>query len=154
MSRVVKDIIIRPCDFLDTPNILSLMDQLGYSSSVQELEQRLRIYQQPGYGVYVACLEKKIVGLVAWSQSALFVSSKVRTHIEALVVDQHFRKQGIGKKLMELVEKKAFESGSTLVDLTSGQRRAKDGSHDFYNSLGYVNKGPMSKFYFRKELTL
>jgi hypothetical protein len=39
-----------------------------------------------------------------------------------------------------------------IIDLNSGLRRAQDGSHEFYKSLGYQNEGPMAKVYFRKTL--
>jgi len=38
-----------------------------------------------------------------------------------------------------------------VVDLTSGFRRKKDGSHEFYKALGYANEGYMAKLYLRKE---
>jgi hypothetical protein len=39
-----------------------------------------------------------------------------------------------------------------IIDLTSGLRRAKAGSHEFYKNLGYKNEGYMAKLYLRKEL--
>ncbi|HHY0700115.1 TPA: GNAT family N-acetyltransferase, partial [Legionella anisa] len=82
----------------------------------------------------------------------LFVSETTRFHIEGLVVDQGYRNQGIGKKLMITVEEFARQFSPCIIDLTSGLRRAKEGSHDFYKSLGYQNEGHMAKLYLRKVL--
>jgi histone acetyltransferase (RNA polymerase elongator complex component) len=49
-------------------------------------------------------------------------------------------------------EQFAKDHHGKVMDLTSGLRRAKDGSHDFYKSLGYKNHGYFEKLYLRKEL--
>ncbi|HHF7373672.1 TPA: GNAT family N-acetyltransferase [Legionella bozemanae] len=104
------------------------------------------------YGVLLAEIAGKVVGWIAWSKSYLFVSETTRFHIEGLVVDQGYRNQGIGKKLMITVEEFARKFSPCIIDLTSGLRRAKEGSHDFYKSLGYQNEGHMAKLYLRKVL--
>ena len=147
------NILIRPCVIKDIPEILPLMEQLGYPTSEEVLESRLkRLIDTKGYGVAVACMEEKIVGLVAWSKSPLFVADKVRIHIEGLIVDQKARGIGVGKRLMEFVEDIARASGPSIIDLISGVRRSKDGSHKFYKRMGYGNEGFMAKLYFRKEI--
>ncbi len=82
----------------------------------------------------------------------LFVSDKVRFHIEALIVEPNYRGQQIGKKLMNYLEELAGKYNPVIIDLTSGYRRAKDGTHAFYEKLGYHNSGEMAKLYLRKEL--
>lgn len=57
-----------------------------------------------------------------------------------------------GKKLMFFIEERAHNSSPAIIDLTSGLRRSKDGSHDFYKRLGYQNDGLMAKLYLRKEI--
>jgi ribosomal protein S18 acetylase RimI-like enzyme len=150
---MMRNINIRSCALKDIPEILPLMEQLGYPTSEEVLESRLkRLIDTKGYGVAVACMEEKIVGLVAWSKSPLFVSDKARIHIEGLIIDQKARGMGVGKRLMEFVEDIARTSGPAIIDLTSGVRRSKDGSHEFYKKMGYENKGFMAKLYFRKEI--
>ena len=90
--------------------------------------------------------------MISWSKSHLFVQGKVRFHIECLIVDRNYRNKGVGKKLMLFVEEVAKISRPAIIDLTSGVRRAKDGSHDFYKALGYNNEGHMAKLYLRKEV--
>ena len=76
----------------------------------------------------------------------------MRFHIESLVVNEKYRGCGIGKKLMLFVEDIARKFSPAIIDLTSGLRRAKDGSHEFYKALGYNNEGHMAKLYLRKEV--
>lgn len=146
-------ITIRNATIADIPELLPLLEQLGYPVSESKLQERFNHFMQnDGYGIVIAALENTIVGLVAWSKSYRLISDFTRFHIEGIVVNKLYRGRGIGKKLMIFVEVIARQSSPSLVDLTSGLRRAKDGSHDFYKSLGYKNDGLMAKLYLRKEL--
>lgn len=149
----MRDVIICRANKDDIQNILPLLAQLGYPISPEELEKRFKTFiNLDGYGVAVACCNSQIVGLVAWSKSKLFVSDKTRIHIEALVIDKHCQRQGIGKKLMMFVEEFALAFSPVIIDLTSGLRRSRSGAHEFYKSLGYHNEGFMTKLYLRKEI--
>ena len=146
-------ILVRSAEISDIPTLVPLMDQLGYPVLKHELKLRFkRFTKNNGYGVAVACLENQVVGLVAWSASSVFVLDKVRFHIESIVVDEKYRGYGVGKKLMLYVEDIARKFSPAIIDLTSGLRRAKDGSHEFYKNLGYHNDGHMAKLYLRKEV--
>lgn len=148
-----KEATIRIATMHDVRDILPLMEQLGYPQNAQDLEKRLEIFMsKEGYGVAVAEKSKTIIGLVAWSKSIIFVSTATRIHIEGLVVNKQYRGQGIGKKLMNFVEDIAKTLSPCIIDLTSGLRRAKDGSHEFYKTLCYKNDGPMARLYLRKEV--
>ncbi|WP_133127887.1 GNAT family N-acetyltransferase [Legionella nagasakiensis] len=147
------ELIIRHTFIDDAYSILPLMEQLGYSQSLEDVQKRIELFMQElHYGVLLAEIDRKVIGLIAWSKSHLFVSETTRIHIEGLVIDQNYRNQGIGKKLMIAVEEFSRQFSPCIIDLTSGLRRAKDGSHNFYKSLGYHNEGYMAKLYLRKTL--
>ena len=57
-----------------------------------------------------------------------------------------YRRRGIGKKLMEQVERFAVEQGAPYVGLASGISRVE--AHAFYESIGYRK----TSFWFRKSL--
>jgi ribosomal protein S18 acetylase RimI-like enzyme len=146
-------IIIRNAEVTDIEALLPLLDQLGYPTTKDALEQIFaRFLNNDGYGVAVACVENKIVGFVAWSKSNLFVSDKIRIHIEGIAVDKTTRRQNIGKQLMQFAENHAQKFSPAIIDLTSGLRRANEGTHEFYKKLGYKNEGLMAKLYLRKEI--
>lgn len=146
---------IKHADIDDISGILPLLSDLGYPCELKDLNARfIKFLHNPGYGVAVCKVGEEIQGFVAWSKSYLFVLGKVRFHIEGIIVAEKFRGSGVGRKLMSFVEEIAKESGSnsTIIDLTSGLRRAGDGTHEFYKRLGYKNEGLMAKLYLRKEL--
>lgn len=144
---------VRLAKISDVRALLPLIEQLGYPTSQEELETRFQKFaSNDGYGVAIACIDNKVVGFIAWSKSILFVLDKTRFHIEGIVVDKSFRGHGIGKKLMDFIEKLAYNSRPSIIDLTSGLRRSADGTHEFYKKLGYQNEGYMAKLYLRKEI--
>lgn len=149
----MNNIAIRLATINDLPGILPLMHQLGYETDLSTLTVRFKNFtNQEGYGIAIADKDGEVIGWVAWSKSQLFVSDKVRIHIEGIVVKSEQKGTGIGKKLMNFVEERAHRCGGVIIDLTSGMRRAQDGSHKFYDALGYKNEGHMAKLYLRKEL--
>lgn len=144
---------IRHAELNDILEILPLLTQLGYPSSEDEFRLRFQKFTQNlECGVAVASLDNQVVGCVAWSKSELLIVAKTRFNIEALVVDEKHRGKGIGKKLMLFVEEVASRFSPIVIDVTSGVRRAKEGTHEFYKRLGYKSDGPKAKIFFRKEL--
>lgn len=147
---IPDEYVIRNAYVEDIDNLLPLLAELGYPTSLDMFILRYKKFiQMPGYGVVLCKLNKKVVGFIAWSQSILFVTDTTRFHVEALVVDGHYRKQSIGKKLINHVERIARESSPSMIDLTSSLwREQENGSHTFYEKLGYENK--KHSCYFRK----
>lgn len=148
------NIIIRLFQPADLAQILPLMAQLGYPTILAEIQVRFSNYiALDGYGVYVAVKNELIIGFVAFSKSLLIVSDQVRIRIGAIIVDENYRGLGVGKQLMNKVEEQAKQyKPSAFIELTTGTRRKKDGSYEFYKSLGYANEGDMAKLYLRKDL--
>lgn len=145
--------VIRLAENGDIQKILQLSTQLGYPQNSEDFPRHFEIFnQQEGYGVAVAEHLGFVVGWVAWSKSLVFIMDKVRIHIEGLIVDKKHRGLGIGQMLMKFVEDFAQRFGPYIIDLTSGLRRSKDGTHEFYKALGYRNEGEMAKLYLRKEV--
>lgn len=137
----------------DVPQLLPLLEQLGYPTTEHNLMAQLeRFTPTNGGGVVVACQEEKPVGWIAWSTSPEFVSHATSFRIEGLIVDKLYRGQGVGKKLMGFLEKWASQYTPSYIELTTGVRRAQEGTHNFYHALGYKNEGPMAQVYLRKEI--
>lgn len=148
-----QNLLIRAAVVSDLEAMLPLMAQLGYPQNLEDFKKKFKNFlEQKDANIIVAELENKIVGWVAWANTFLIVSPMRRLHIEGLVVDENCRGQKIGKALMQHVEEIAKQYSPCIVDLTSGLRRAKMGTHQFYHALGYRNKGDMEKVYLRKIL--
>lgn len=145
--------IIRHAAIDDTPKLLPLLSELGYPATLEDLNRRfLKFLKNPGFGVAVYEANEEITGLVAWTKTDHLISDATRFSIVGLVVSTSHRGMGIGKELMKFVENIAKQHSPAIIDLTSGLRRAQDGTHEFYKCIGYQNEGPMAKLYLRKKL--
>jgi GNAT superfamily N-acetyltransferase len=151
--NISNQVELRHCRIEDIAALLPLMEQFGRPATKDVLSGRFQSFiQNIGYGVVVACIDNQPIGLVAWSKSQFFIYDKIRFYIEILVVDERYRRAGIGTKLIEFVEDCVCTVGPSVIDLTSHVRREKNGVHTFYKKLGYKNEGEREKRYFRKEL--
>ena len=145
--------MIRNATIDDTPRLLPLLSELGYPATLEDLKRRfLKFVKNPGYGVAVCEMNEEITGFIAWTTTDRLISDATRFSIVGIVVSTNHRNMGIGKKLMAFVEAIAKQHSPAIIDLTSGLRRAQDGTHEFYKRIGYKNEGHMAKLYLRKEL--
>jgi GNAT superfamily N-acetyltransferase len=147
-------ISIRWANLSDAEQILPFLEGLGYPMSLIQLQEKMGIYNDKShYGLLIAEKDKRIVGFVAFSINDVFILPAPRVRIEALFVDPNCRKQNIGRLLIEAVEQEAKKRGCVILELTSGARRAVEGTHEFYRRLGFHNEGPDAKLYLRKQLS-
>lgn len=84
--------------------------------------------------VFIALADDLPVGYIhAESYNSLY--SPPLKDVMSLAVRPDFQNLGIGRKLMEAVEKWAVESGRKGVQVLSQTKRIK--AHEFYKILGY-----------------
>ena len=136
----MKDCSIREAKLTDAPTIARLVTQLGYPTSSIQMEKRLQILlAHSDYITLVAEVSGSVVGLVGVYLGHAIEFSTTYGRLTGLVVDEKWRGRGIGKMLMEYIERWSREQGATLITLTSGKQRAQ--AHRFYESLGYDETG-------------
>lgn len=140
---------IRPAESKDAERIATLCEQLGYSATQQQIEQRLaHIQYNEAHIVYVATLANGSV--VGWGHAHscdLLINPK-QALLFGLVVDESYRHSGIGKLLMQHIEQWASLLGCQGVIIRSNIKRKE--AHRFYEKIGYTNIKQSVAFY--KEL--
>lgn len=127
--------LIRIAQLSDILDLVILCGQLGYKTNVKEAEQRFQILlQEKEHAIFVAVENKKVI---AWIHAffAVRVESDLFVEIAALVVDEKYRKAGIGKKLIEEVENWAKEKNCYKIRVRCNVTRKE--SHGFYKNLGF-----------------
>jgi GNAT superfamily N-acetyltransferase len=134
----------------DAERIAVLCQQLGYPASQEEVQRRLsQIQQDKQHAVYVAELtDGRMVGWVHVYVCQLLVADP-QAEVGGLVVDEGYRRCGVGRLLMQQAEKWAREKGCWAVYLRSNVVR-KD-AHAFYGGIGY-SSAKTSIMAFRKVL--
>ncbi len=143
------DVLIRTAEKGDAARLARLMDLLGYSTTVNEMEQRLdRILDNPRYRTLVAVDDGALVGMIGMEMGFSYEMCGVYLRILALVVDERARGRGTGRTLMAAAEQWAVSQGARRVRVSSGNRPERADAHAFYRRAGYEAKGTS----FHKEL--
>lgn len=125
----------------DVPDLVSLMEQLGYPTSVDKFKLRFNaIVANPSYHTLVAELDGKIVGMAGLCTGLSYEYDGFYVRIVAFVVDLNYRRNGIGEKLIQQAESWARDQGAIVIALNSGNREERKGAHQFYLKMGYEVK--------------
>jgi GNAT superfamily N-acetyltransferase len=140
--------MIRPAREQDAASIARLATQLGYPVSEDEIKSRLRrLLANSNDIVLVAESNALLAGWIHGVVSQL-LESDLRIEIGGLVVDENFRRQGIGCDLVHLVEQWALEKGIKQISVRCNSKRLE--AHQFYQKLGY--RSAKTQTAFRKQL--
>jgi GNAT superfamily N-acetyltransferase len=129
-------VIVRAMDAADLGVARTLMAQLGYDISADDLEARFgAVTGNPDHAVLVAERGGLLVGLVhVFARAAL--EKPVEAVVQSLVVDDRARGAGIGRTLMDRAEGWARARGLASVALYTTVTRAD--ARAFYARLGYA----------------
>ena len=124
----------------DAARIAELLGELGYPSDENAVRQRLKRLHRSGSDVtWVAEVDGEVVGLVGIHVSQVLAYDGDAAKVSEIVVDDRYRRRGIGARLMEVAEDEARRLGCVVLFLTTAERR-KD-AHAFYRKLGFEETG-------------
>jgi GNAT superfamily N-acetyltransferase len=133
-------VTIREAEAGDAAAIAALLDQLGYPSSVEQVRARLkRVAASPADATWVAEEDGTLIGLVGIHVSPSLEHDDEVAKVSEIVVDERFRRRGIGAALLAAAEHEAARRGCALIFLTTAERRRD--AHEFYRRLGYEETG-------------
>ena len=131
---------LREARAADAPGIAELLDQLGYPTTPEQVEARLaRLAVSGDDATWVADEDGAIIGLAGIHVSASLEHEGDVAKVSEIVVDERFRRRGIGGALLTEAEREARRRGCVLLFLTTAERR-KD-AHAFYRRLGFEETG-------------
>jgi len=128
---------LRPARPSDAPTIALLATQLGYPTSTEQAEVRLRdVLDRPGGAVLVA--EDEDGAVIGWIHvfEAYRVEAEPFAEIAALVVDETRRGRGTGAALVEAAAEWAGRHGFRNLRVRSNVVRER--THAFYERLGFA----------------
>ena len=134
-DRAEPVIRLRKMTGADAGDSLPLLSQLGCEMSREEAATRVRdVAAAAGHALFVAEGDGQLVGLLH-----VFVRPAIENPreavVQALVVGEKWRRQGVGRMLMTAAECWGSEHECRSVVLDSSIARAP--AHAFYQSLGY-----------------
>ncbi|MHC5006748.1 MAG: GNAT family N-acetyltransferase [Planctomycetota bacterium] len=129
-------ITIRPAEAGDAEAIASLLGELGYPQTPDQISRRLaELSGFPSTRVLVATNDDHVVGVGTLNFIPLLHQKEKIARVSALAVTENHQGKGVGHELMGAFEKIAREAGCPRLEVTSNLRRA--GAHGFYERIGY-----------------
>jgi GNAT superfamily N-acetyltransferase len=144
-----RSVRLRPITGDDVAQCLSLLAQLGYQMTLDEAMHRVdEVTATPGHQALAAETAGRIVGLLhVFARPAL--ENPREAVVQAIVVDEAFRRAGIGRTLLAAAERWGRERDCRSVVLSSNVTRAS--AHAFYAALGY--RISATSYVLRKDLS-
>jgi len=117
--------------------VTKLGEQLGYPNNEEDIVVRFsKIGSSSEFGLFVAVSESgEVMGWIQVNEEPDTLLVGRRADISALVVDERYRKNGIGKALLSRAEEWVFARGLKLVRVKSNL--ARENAHRFYVREGY-----------------
>jgi glucosamine-phosphate N-acetyltransferase len=109
----------------------------NYNTNITQHELECN-YVTDNKSIYLALLDKKIVGCAFLEIKNDYVRLYKYGFISYVAVDIEYRHRGIGKKLIETLIHISKNIGCTAVELTSANYRLN--AHKFYETLGFTKK--------------
>src|SRR5258708_7643314 len=128
---------IREAKLKDANSIALLLNEMGHQSSVEEVSKRLKVLGNSNIDqIWVCEKDSKVIGFLSFHVWPRFYARGNQGRITAMAVENDFRGQGYGRKLIEHAEKYAKASDCARVEVSSYSRRID--THQFYKSVGYT----------------
>lgn len=127
--------MLRQATVHDAPAITDLSSQLGYAMSVEATKRLLEVMSaDPRYCLRVAICNEHLVG---WIQGDIVMrlESGRFAEITGLVVDENYRKQGIGRQLIDELGRWAQQQDCRTLRVRCNRIRTE--THRFYEGLGF-----------------
>ena len=130
--------IIRLATAKDVPDLATLMNELGYPTTVVDMQQRFDLLQSHAdYLTWVAVCNNQVAGMIGLVRNIYYEKNGLYIRVGALVVNKAFRKMGLGRCLLQKATDWAIESGIKQIYLTSGNREERIDAHAFYKHQGF-----------------
>ena len=128
---------VRPMSERDARAVANLSGQLGYPSTVAQIERRFeRLAADPESAIFVA--EDESGRIVGWVHvvGKCFLEADPYAELGGLVVDSAARRKGAGRALVAAAETWAAGRGYVTMRVRSNMKRVE--ARPFYEGAGYA----------------
>lgn len=138
---------IRKIELKDLDRVFELLNELYESKLKYERFKEiyhLKLKDTNNYYI-VAILKNRIVGILTSEIQVKLHRAKKQSFIEDLIVDKEYRRQGIGKALLQNAIDYAKENDCEVIELTSYIKN--ENAHQFYENSSFIKHSYKFKKY-------
>ena len=130
------NLLIRKWKPEDVPALVKLTFQWGYETTEEKICKNLnRISETENAEVFIAEVDGVVAGRI-FVREHLTLYGNSFAEIHDMVVDEEYRRKGIGKMLIERVKEWSKEKGFTVLRLRTNTKRQD--ANSFYPSIGFT----------------
>lgn len=124
----------------DLGKVTKLSEQLGYPNQLHDIQNRfLEIESRRDAALFVAKDEKEnVIGWIHVTRGTASLIGLPKAEIAALVVDENYRGQGVGTRLVKEAEEWTRGQGLSIIRVRTNVKR--EATHKFYQKEGYALK--------------
>ena len=136
------DVVVRAAESRDASSLVTLVAELGYPASDEQLQSRLeRLASSDRVRVLVATdgSGRDVLGLCTVHLLSTIHADGDVAQLTALVVSERARGKGVGRVLVGEAEIWSRRQGAARIVVTTALHRS--GAHAFYERLGYAHTG-------------
>lgn len=127
---------LRDAKLHDAAAVSRLIEALGYPCDVAEAERRIRrMNASPRQALVVAEWKGTVCGLLGLDFMFYLPLGRETGRITALIVDERFRKHGVGRELLRHAESACRRENAARLELTTAASRTD--AHAFYRHCGF-----------------
>jgi len=119
----------------DAPDLVILLNQLGYKIEEEEVATRINLYQEKDYRLLVGKVNEVVHGFIALHASNTMHLPGRLGRITSFCVDESHRGSGIGNSLITAAEEYFKENNCYKIEVTSNLKRTA--THSYYLNRGY-----------------
>lgn len=131
---------IRSATVDDAEPVGKLITELGYPTTTAEMTDRLAaILNDPSYVTLVAVQDANVLGVAGARLGRYYEKDGIYSQLVVLAVSSTARGLGIGRQLVEAIERWSAGKGTREVFVNSGFHRGD--AHRFYERCGYSRTG-------------
>jgi GNAT superfamily N-acetyltransferase len=124
----------------DAERLAALMTQLGYPTGADAMRSRLtKILAREDFRTWIADVSGNVVAMAGVQLSPSYERDGTVGRLVAFVVDEAWRRLGIGALLLKEVEQRLSDGGIVRVVVNAANHRSD--AHAFYRGLGYQANG-------------
>jgi len=143
----MKQPVVRDAKRGDILDLAGLMSELGYPVEPEVLWSRVERMASEGHRTFVAEVDGRVAGFAGCSALAHYGGDASVCWVAALSVSSHFRRHGVGRILIEAIERWAIENGMDEIRVNTAEPRVD--AHAFYEACGFRRAG----YRFKKSLS-
>lgn len=133
---------IRPAKHSDIEKLIELLrvlfsieEDFAFNEKNQRLGLDMMIKDSENRCILVAEFENQVIGMISGQTLISTAEGGVSVLVEDVVIDETFRRQGIGRELLKAMESWAIEKGARRLQLLADINNSS--ALTFYNKLNW-----------------